>query len=144
MGIHKTRILEKFDYAKQYLKELDIVLENTMERFREEIPLQLMGERLFEILSQIMLDVCTHIIAKLELGTPRDYADCLKKLSSNEMRILQKEDAERLQNIIKMRNLVVHQYVAVDHEILFNALPLIKSDFEMYRNAIIAWMENLD
>lgn len=54
---------------------------------------QLQAERLFEILAQIMLDVCTHIVANSNLSAPGSYADSMRKLV--DLKIVEKSKLDK-------------------------------------------------
>lgn len=75
MPVNDLVIKEKFAFARKYLDFLADSIETPEEEFLRRVDLQLQGERLFEILSQVVLDVCTHVIANSELDPPASYAE---------------------------------------------------------------------
>ncbi len=105
----------------------------------ERLDLQLQAERLFEVLSQIILDVCTHIVAHSNIQAPQSYIECINRLS--ELGILPQEKISTFSSLIKMRNLIVHQYGDIDHGILFNALKMLLEDFKEYQTIILTWLK---
>ena len=98
-----------------------------------------MAERIFEILSQIILDICTHIIAHLKESPPQTYAECMKKLGI--LGILSTQTAEKATSLAKMRNIVVHQYGKINYILLFEGLRELHKDFPQLQNEVLAWIE---
>ena len=107
----------------------------------DDIDLQLKAERIFEILSQILLDICTHIIAHSKEPPPQTYSDCMKKLGS--LNIITPQTAEKAASMVKMRNIVVHQYTNINYNLLFEGLCELHQDFPLIQKEILAWIDIL-
>lgn len=74
------------------------------------------------------MDICNHIIAKEHIGVPESYSDCFKILG--ERNIISGELSEKLINMAKFRNLLVHLYWKVDDEKIYEILQSELDDFE--------------
>jgi len=109
--------------------------------FITRLDLQLQAERLFEVLSQIILDVCTHIIANSNIQAPKSYSECITKLS--ELNIIPKEKVSTFSSLIKMRHLVVHQYSDISYNTLYDALNSLIHDFKDYQTLILSWLDEI-
>ena len=132
--INQTLIKSKLAEVRPYLSKIQ---EFSTVNDLDNLDNQLMSERLFEILSQIILDICTHISANSDFGPPQTYASCMDNL--NKLSIIEDSKLPKFKDLIRMRNLIVHQYGDIDYELLFNGLKKIESDFvislpELYRN----------
>jgi len=134
------RIKDKLNQSKEYLPIINKILEIEFSEFENNLEQKLIAERVFEIISQIILDVCTHIVAKQKLNTPLNYADCINKLVDEG--ILHQKHQHKFQNLIRMRNLIVHQYVKIDHEILFNVLRTLNDDYIIFQKSILNWIQD--
>jgi uncharacterized protein YutE (UPF0331/DUF86 family) len=86
-----------------------------------------------------MLDICTHIISMSQISPPKSYADCMVKLG--EMNIFETEQSRKFSNLIKMRNIIVHQYDSIDHSILYESLETLISDFKEFQDKILKWLD---
>ncbi len=139
MPINRVLIEEKMNNSKKYLNSLKKLLDNPDETFLSDLDMQLKGERLFEVLAQIMLDICTHIVANTDIETPASYADCMKALEK--LGIFSKENSTTFISIVKLRNLIVHQYGIIDHQMLFSSLKKLEKDFVLFQNGILEWLE---
>ena len=99
-----------------------------------------MAERIFEILSQVLLDICTHIIAHSEEPPPLTYSDCMKKLGK--LKIITPQIAEKATSMIKMRNIIVHQYTDIDYILLYEGLCELHNDFPEFQKEILEWIDS--
>ncbi|MHA1730418.1 MAG: type VII toxin-antitoxin system HepT family RNase toxin [Promethearchaeota archaeon] len=139
MPLDLTRIDEKISSGTPYLEVLDELLDKSEDEFLNSLQLKLQAERLFEILAQIMLDVCTSIIANSSLPPPVSYADCMQKLGV--LGVISAKKAEEFASLIRMRNLIAHQYGLIDHRILFRNLATLKDDFLDFGYRVRSWGE---
>jgi uncharacterized protein YutE (UPF0331/DUF86 family) len=141
MAVNSDFLKEKLVYSKKYIERLKRIIEISEKEFLDDFSLQLESERIFEVISQLMLDICTHIIAHSSETPPSTYSDCMNKLV--DIGVIKEEDSNNFINIIKMRNLLVHQYGIINLEILFTSLKMLDSDFEKFKATILSWMKKL-
>lgn len=80
------------------------------------------------------IDIANHIIAKEHLGIPKTYSDCFKILQ--ERRIISKQLAQKLINMAKFRNLLVHLYWTVNDEKIYEILQTELEDFNEFTDQI--------
>jgi len=137
--INTTWIREKLLSSKKYWSKLKEIISKTSEDLEKDLDLQLKAERLFEILSQILLDICTHIIARTNEPPPKTYSDCMKKLG--ELGIISQLTAEKITLLVKMRNFIVHQYSKINYQFLFKGLCDLNNDFPQFQEEILKWIE---
>jgi len=142
MPLNLQRIIEKFDQSKQYIGYIKEVTSHTAQEYSKNPDLQFKGERLFEIITQIMLDVCSHIVANSNLSAPKSYADCMNALHT--LDIIEQKEVQKYRQIIQMRNLISHRYGEINHAFVFKSLHDIISDFEEYKECVLLWMRSLD
>ncbi|OGU32941.1 MAG: hypothetical protein A2057_12995 [Ignavibacteria bacterium GWA2_35_9] len=78
---------------------------------------------------QIIIDLACHIVAEKNLGTPKNYSECISFLISNNY--LKKGLGEKITQMIGLRNLLIHEYGIVEVKKLFEYLNHINdiSDF---------------
>lgn len=138
MTIDKEMIFQKIIDVDVYISKLDNILPDTVDDFLDNLDTQLLGERIFEIITQTMLDICYHIIAKQKLKVPENYGDCIKSLSS--LDILTTDEVKKYRMIIGMRNIIAHQYGKIDQELLYQGLKEIKDEFHRFARKIKEWI----
>jgi uncharacterized protein YutE (UPF0331/DUF86 family) len=91
-------------------------------------------ERYLQLAIQVILDISTHIVTDDRLGLIEEYRDALKLLG--EKGILPTALAERLIPLAGLRNILVHDYLEVDRNRLFDALQTELVDFEEFASQI--------
>jgi uncharacterized protein YutE (UPF0331/DUF86 family) len=106
------------------------------ERFLSDDDLQLRAERCLQLALQAVLDIGMHVIADRSLERPTGYEGVIPALGKE--RILSAELVERMTGVAGLRNILVHDYLAVDHGILFGDLTAGLADFEAFAAAIEA------
>lgn len=86
-----------------------------------------------------MLDICTHIIAMSQTTSPASYVDSMTKLGN--IHILNKERSHKYSTLIKMRNVIVHQYDTINLSMLYESLSELLIDFGNFKKEILEWIE---
>jgi uncharacterized protein YutE (UPF0331/DUF86 family) len=83
---------------------------------------------LFESI-QIIIDLSCHIVSEKNLGTPKNYSECISLLVSNNY--LKKDSGNKIIKMIGLRNLLIHEYGIIDVKKLYEYLNYINdiSDF---------------
>lgn len=82
---------------------------------------------------QIIIDISCHIVVHNNLGNAETYADCISLLGNFD--IIDKELENRLTGMAGLRNILVHEYVAIDIERLYNMLNKL-DDFTTFAQAV--------
>ena len=86
---------------------------------------------------QIVIDTACGLCNKNNLGSPQNYGDCLRML--NEFKYIPAELAGTLIRIVGLRNLLIHEYAAIDNVRLFGFLD----ELDVFRNYAMAVGEYL-
>ncbi len=66
------------------------------------------------VLIEACIDMCTHIVAKSYSTAPESYSHCFQLLQENNL--IEKQLANKLSEMAKFRNLLVHLYWKVDNK----------------------------
>ncbi|MFX0113451.1 MAG: DUF86 domain-containing protein [Candidatus Hodarchaeota archaeon] len=129
MTVDRTRISEKFLSAESYLEVLEAIkAKSTADSFQSDFSKQLKTEKAFEVVLQIMINVCTHIVSIFN-ETLDSYSSCFLILARKNVIPLQL--GEQLALAAKMRNIIVHQYVGINYQLLLEASIQLISDFSL-------------
>lgn len=108
--------LERLD---ELLQELEAIRGGGREMYMAERRTRLAAEHALQLAIQSCLDIGAHLISELGLASPADYRAVFDHLRPAG---LDPELAERLAAAAGMRNILVHGYLDVDDEIVWNAL----------------------
>lgn len=98
--------------------------------------------RSFELIAQSVVDVASHIVAQRRLGIPESYRDMIAVLEQHGM--LDSRLSKSLQKLVSMRNLLVHQYLEVDYQLVFEAIPSAITDATEFVSGIRRLLKNRD
>jgi uncharacterized protein YutE (UPF0331/DUF86 family) len=90
------------------------------DRFLADDGLQHQAERALQLVIQICLDVGVHLVAARGLRAPDEYRDVFERLSREDT--LDAALAERLEEAVGLRNLLVHGYVDLDPALIWEKL----------------------
>jgi uncharacterized protein YutE (UPF0331/DUF86 family) len=101
------------------LKELELLRERGRDTYEADFEVRLATEHALQTAVQICIDVGAHLIAEHGLPTPADYRAVFMNLVPAG---LNAGLAERLSNAAGMRNVIVHEYLAVNDDFVWEAL----------------------
>ena len=100
------------------------------------------AERHAQLLAQACADIALHILAGTGTAAPETYAEALSALAADA--VIPSPLGARLAQAVRLRNILVHGYLDIDHGRLFDELDWIEST-EAFAAAINHWLEqNVD
>jgi len=88
----------------------------------------------FIVAIEAVVDICNHIISKNAFRLPNDYADTFSVL--NEKDLLNKGLINRLKNMVRFRNRLVHIYWNINDKTVYEILQTDLNDFDEFLAAI--------
>ena len=97
-------------------------------------------ERNLQIAVQCALDVGNHIIAEQVLRYPEDMGDIFSILA--EAGILPADFATRVGPMAGFRNILVHDYLRIDHSKVYSALTQGLDDLLEFARYVQTWLEH--
>nr|MDO8088040.1 DUF86 domain-containing protein [Candidatus Sigynarchaeum springense] len=140
MEVDALRVKEKFAFVEKYVAFTRRFLTAKKDLTKWDLEVDIQAQRLFEIISQVFLDVGTHIIAHSKnVAPPSTYAECMLKLA--EIGIIAKNDAEKYAKLAQMRNIIAHNYMTIDRSKLQDGLREIIKDIDSFRKAVFHWLD---
>ena len=74
------------------------------------------------------IDIANHIVKEKRLGLPKSERESFELLSKNEL--IQAETARRMRNMIGFRNIAIHDYQALNLDIVVNIVLHRLDDFK--------------
>ena len=95
-------------------------------------------DRHAQLLAQACADVALHILAATGAAAPETYAEALVRLGA--AGVVSPALAARLAAAVRLRNILVHGYLDIDHGRLFDELGWIEDAAE-FAGTIETWLE---
>lgn len=134
MGVDKERIIFLIGEMEKALSVLKEYREIRKEAFVSDLKSLGSVKYYFMLAIEACVDIGNHIIAKERIGVPESYTDCFKMLGDNN--IVSGQLSEKLINMAKFRNLLVHLYWKVDDERIYEILHSELDDFYEFTRQI--------
>jgi len=133
-NINLERIKQFAGEVKEALRILREYATQGREKIRND--LTLLGSIKYNLIVAIQgcIDICNHLVAKKGGRAPQDYGDCFRLMA--ELGILEKDFSDRLIQMAKFRNLIIHLYWTVDNERVYQILSKNLDDFDQFLEAV--------
>ena len=125
--IDKEVVEKKFQQLNSYLKELEKNRDISLGEFLSSLSKQWLICHGLQLSIQIIMDVGNHILASIGENQIEDYVDIIDKLG--EKRIIPSEFAKAIRGMAGLRNILVHEYVAIDLKKIYDILQNRLRDF---------------
>ncbi|MCD5407958.1 DUF86 domain-containing protein [Candidatus Bipolaricaulota bacterium] len=136
--VDKGRLTEFLRLISQDLSVLREKARVPLEAYLGSGDLQSVVERRLQTAIESATNVGNHIIARLGLRAPQDYADVFKLLE--EAKVLPGETARQMMDMARFRNLQVHVYWEIDHKRVHSSLPERIKALEAFVEGIARWL----
>jgi len=123
---------------ERWLRVLRQLRERGREAFLSDEVVQDRAERNAHLLAQACADIALHIVAATGTAAPETYAEAVAALGS--AGVITASLVDRLSGAVRLRNILVHGYLDVDHGRLFDELGWIEDAAE-FALVVERWLE---
>jgi len=137
--VDKERITEFLRLVGQDLQVLREKAKVPLETYLGSRDLQSIVERRLQTAIESAINIGNHIIARLGLRAPQDYADVFRILK--EAGVISADVASRMMDMARFRNLLVHVYWELDHKRVHETLERRIRTLEDFAESITRWLE---
>jgi uncharacterized protein YutE (UPF0331/DUF86 family) len=138
--VDKAIVLRKISELEVYQKQIKEFSDITLQGYKEDWKIQRIVERTLQMMIETCADIANHIVSDRGMRTPTSYADTFKVLLENN--IIDSKLFTTMEKMAKFRNVVVHQYEAVDTEIVVAILKKHLGDFDKFKEAILTYLKS--
>jgi uncharacterized protein YutE (UPF0331/DUF86 family)/predicted nucleotidyltransferase len=114
MPIDEDKVAEQIRLLKNDLRKLKEKSRLSRSEYLADEDAQAVVERRFQTATEACVNIGNHLIAALDLKLAEDYASVF--LSLAEGGVISRELAEKMADMARFRNLLVHIYWRIDHE----------------------------
>jgi uncharacterized protein YutE (UPF0331/DUF86 family) len=128
-------IQRKFALLDRQILELSAHLKDvTFTSFKNDWALRSMAERALQVMVEIVIDIAERILALEGAGPSATAGECIEKLV--DLKVLSSN--QPYVEMVRFRNLIVHQYEEIDPKIVFNIAKNKLDHFRQFRDEIDA------
>lgn len=135
--VDRELVLRKLAELELYLLQVAEFQGITAKQYRDDWKAQRIIERTLQLAFETCVDIANHVIADRRLEVPSTYAAAFETLGRAEL--LEPDLTSTLIRMAGFRNIIVHEYAAVDAAIVVRILRDLV-DFERFRDAARTWV----
>ena len=138
--IDKDLIRRKLSRLNMYLDKIRPIMDKPFNEYLSEFYLKTSAERLIQLIVECASDINNHVVVEKGQRPPEDYASSF--LRASEAGLISYELANRIKASAGMRNIIVHEYMDIDDEIIYKTLPIAVADYQAYIKQVDAFLDN--
>jgi len=136
----KPEVIEnRIKKLQNYLEKLFELKTTNKNEFISDFRNSNSAKYLLQVSIECCLDIANHINASEKFRSPDDYADSFRVL--NEQKIVSDSLIDRLIEMAKFRNRIVHVYWEVDEDLIYDIIQNYLNDFELFIQSILKVLE---
>ena len=125
---------------EQALSDLRRLAASSRDEYLSSHELKTLAERWLQLAAECCIDLANHVIADRGWGQPGTYGEAFATLA--EKSVLPGPLAERMEGWAGLRNILVHLYLEVDHERLYDVLQEELDDLESFGRSMTALLDD--
>lgn len=138
--LNNNLIEQRLDQIRVSANRLKKFTSITMEEFIADSDNYAIAEHHLRRALEAVFDISRHIIAKKGLGRPESYSQLIEILG--QQKILSNEFAKKIKGMAGYRNRLVHEYMQITPEEIYEIIHTKLQDFSEYCKFIIDFLEN--
>ncbi len=135
-------VRRKLSRLNMYLEKLKPISQKSLEEYKSEFYLKSSAERLIQLIVECAIDINNHVVVETNNRPPEDYS--VSFIRASETGLISRDLAEKLKGSAGMRNILVHEYMDIDDEKVYNALSLAINDYKEYLKQVEEFIEKLE
>lgn len=139
--VNKEFIQNKIELIQKELIDLEKLSHYKLEEIMGDFLKQNTLERILEKIIMRAIDINQHFIAELNTGeeSPKNYKETFIKLA--ELGIYEKDFAENISKSVGTRNILIHEYDAIDYSRIYSCVKDCLRDYQKYCGYILKYLE---
>lgn len=141
MAVDIALVRNRLAALEQYLRFLEGKACLETSRFVRDPDLYGSAERFLHLAIEAVFDMGNHCLAGLGLRPPDQYGDILPALAK--AGVIQRETADSLFSLAGFRNVLVHDYLTLNHEQVHAFLNTRLDSIRSFARDVSEWLQNL-
>lgn len=135
-------IRRKLARLNMYLEKLKPISQRSLEDYLSDFYLKTSAERLIQLIVECASDINNHVVVETRNRPPEDYS--ISFIKAAEVGLISMQLANRLKASGGMRNILVHEYMDIDDEKVYQTIPLAIKDYKQYIKEVDEFIEKLE
>ena len=129
----------RLDLMRELLDDLDAMGDVTVGSLTQDRITRRAAERILTQLVDLAADINTHAATSLGGLRPTEYRQSFDAAVT--AGLIEQELADALKSSVGMRDVLIHEYVATDLEMVAAAVPLARRDYAAYVRSVATWLQ---
>ena len=134
-------VRRKMSRLNVYLKQLTPLSKYSFKIYKEDTYLKFSTERLIQLIVDCAVDINNHVVVETDQRPPEDYRSSFLKAS--EVKLITRDLAEKIKGSAGLRNILVHEYMDVDDQIVFEAIFLVLKNYREYLRQVNKFIKKI-
>lgn len=118
--VRKELITARLERLGDYMKTLKAIRKYSLDNFKNDVFIHATTERYLQLAIECVLDIGNHIISDRGFRKPDTYAEIFEILAEN--KIITKKLLKENEGMVAFRNILVHDYLRVDLDKVYDIL----------------------
>ena len=132
-------LVVRLDLMRELLDDLDAMGDVTVGSLTQDRITRRAAERILTQLVDLAADINTHAATSLGGLRPTEYRQSFDAAVT--AGLIEQELADALKSSVGMRDVLIHEYVATDLEMVAAAVPLARRDYAAYVRSVATWLQ---
>lgn len=132
-------LVVRLDLMRELLDDLDAMGDVTVGSLTQDRITRRAAERILTQLVDLAADINTHAATNLGGLRPTEYRQSFDAAVT--AGLIEQELADALKSSVGMRDVLIHEYVATDLEMVAAAVPLARRDYAAYVRSVATWLQ---
>ncbi len=142
MVLKKATVQERLKFLQESLAKLDELKKTPHDQFFANFEKSWSAEHGLHLAAEAVFDIGNHILVGHFRENPKGYGEIVPRLA--EKGVLTKGLASHFEKVGGFRNILVHEYMSVDKQKVYERLQKGLDDFRQFISEILRWMEPLE
>jgi uncharacterized protein YutE (UPF0331/DUF86 family) len=139
MVLRRETIQARLQFLKETLEKLESLRGVVLEEFVKSHEKYWVGEHGLHLAAEAIFDIGNHILVGHFGESPCGYGQVMKRLAGKG--VIKQEMADRFAKIGGFRNILVHEYMEVDHVKVYERIQNGLDDFREFAVQVLVWLE---
>lgn len=139
MSPNKLKIQERIGKLKEYIEILKSYKHFSRQQIEEDKTIRGAVERYLYLAADISVSIAQMVIAERKLKQPSTYRDVIEILG--EAGVLPKEFVSEFADMTGLRNILAHEYVKVDYDIVYDVIQNKLDQFDQFISYIEGFLK---
>lgn len=134
-NVIRARLKKLDEYQRSLLRFQNLPLDE----YAQDEDIQAIVERRLQLAIQACIDIASYLIARERFKVPDDEPNVFLVLSQES--IIDSELARRMKGMVNFRNILIHEYLDIDHEVVHHHLTHNLEDLDRFAKAIVEYLD---